>query len=124
MNDNDHYLTANFKASEFYCKCGKCGGGMMAADFMEKLQMVRMLYRKPMIITSGFRCNNYNMAIKGQPGSQHLLGRAADIHVADSTERYILAALAFQVGMTGIGIDKTFIHMDLRKEDRRRLWLY
>ncbi len=33
-------------------------------------------------ITSGYRCEQLNAAVGGSPHSQHLLGEAADIHIA------------------------------------------
>jgi uncharacterized protein YcbK (DUF882 family) len=87
----------------------------MQVDFMIKLQKVRDIYGKPMQITSGFRCAKHNLAVGGSPTSQHMLGLAADIQCGSFHDRYALINAAFAVGMRGIGVYRTFVHMDLRK---------
>ena len=37
----------------------------------------------PIIVTSGFRCEEVNRKVGGVTRSQHLTGQAADIHLAD-----------------------------------------
>lgn len=43
------------------------------------LDLVRMLWGKPIKVNSGFRCAKLNSAVKGSPTSHHLYGKAADI---------------------------------------------
>ncbi|WP_374764254.1 D-Ala-D-Ala carboxypeptidase family metallohydrolase [Yunchengibacter salinarum] len=43
------------------------------------LEPLRALYRRPIVITSGFRSPALNRALGGVPESQHLLGEAADL---------------------------------------------
>ena len=50
---------------------------------MGVLQPVRDYFMKPMIISSGFRCQELNSRINGSPNSQHVLGQAADIEVLE-----------------------------------------
>lgn len=47
----------------------------------EILEPLRVELRKPIIITSGYRSPLLNRFIKGSKYSDHLFGRAADIHV-------------------------------------------
>ena len=47
------------------------------------LQPVRDYFQRPMIISSGFRCQELNSRINGSPNSQHVLGQAADIEVLE-----------------------------------------
>lgn len=51
------------------------------------LQPIRDKLKKPMIITSGFRCEKLNShpQINGAKNSQHLTGCAADFHVPGLT---------------------------------------
>ena len=116
-------LTKNFDREEFMCKCGHCDGGRMDDKFMSKLQALRDLYGKPMMITSGFRCATHNKSIGGVTDSKHMKGIAVDIAMSSAEARYTLIALAIQFGFTGIGIDHGFIHLDTRVEGRR-LWSY
>lgn len=51
----------------------------------EILQVIRDKYDKPIIVTSGFRCEKLNKAVGGAKSSQHCKGEAADIRsVSDS----------------------------------------
>lgn len=54
---------------------------------VEILQPIRDKYGKPIIVTSGFRCEKLNKAVGGAKASQHAKGEAADIRtVSDSIE--------------------------------------
>ena len=44
----------------------------------QQLQKVRNLLDKPIIITSGFRCEYLNTLVSGSTGSYHLIGSAVD----------------------------------------------
>lgn len=115
-------LTKNFSYDEMKCKCGTCGGGVMNEDFMQKLQAVRDAYGSPMVPTSGFRCEKRNEDEGGGKASMHLLGRAADIECVSGGDKFKLMMIAIASGMNGIGIGKTFLHMDDR--DTQTLWTY
>lgn len=57
------------------------------------LEPLRVHYGRPIIITSGFRCEKLNKAVGGSPTSQHVLGQAADIRsvsdrLADNKELF------------------------------------
>ena len=108
-------LTKNFLLSEFICPCGCHHDGVpMDVGFMMKLQKVRDIYGKPMIVNSGYRCPAHNAAVKGSPTSQHMLGLAADIQCDSFNDRYALVNAAFAVGMRGIGVYQSFVHLDSR----------
>lgn len=56
-------------------------------ELAQLLEKIRTIYGKPMIVTSGYRCEKLNKAVGGAKGSQHRLGQAADIRsVSDSVE--------------------------------------
>ncbi|MBA43607.1 MAG: peptidase M15 [Magnetococcales bacterium] len=99
----------------------------MSEEFMRRLQMLRNLYRKPMLITSGLRTPEYNKKIGGAPASMHVQGKAADILVSGA-DAYELLGLALTVGFKGVGISQKgphnsrFIHLDLR--DQPTVWSY
>lgn len=46
---------------------------------LDRLDEIRSVYNKPIIITSGYRCAELNEAVGGQWNSQHLKGEAADL---------------------------------------------
>lgn len=83
---------------------------------MKHLQKMRDLYGKPIIISSGWRCEKYNAQI-GAKRSKHMDGLAADIKVSDSHEKYEIIKAAYEAGMTGIGGYDGHVHVDLRKTD-------
>lgn len=49
------------------------------------LQPIRDKYGKPLVVTSGFRCEKLNKAVGGAKTSQHCKGEAADIHTVSDT---------------------------------------
>lgn len=100
-----------FTKQEMECKCG-CGM-LPTPQFMGRLETLRIRYGKPIQITSGARCPVYNVKVGGSANSKHTIGEAADI-LCDSHSKYILTKLAIELGFGGIGIAKTFIHLDIR----------
>lgn len=119
-------LTEHFNSAEFKCKCGdiRCTAPAVVYYFVEKLELVRGIYGKPMIVTSGSRCREYNATLENSsPYSSHLQGLAADFWVSASTDRYDLVAAAMTCGITGIGISDKFVHLDL-DHLKHTLWTY
>lgn len=47
------------------------------------LDPLRRIIQKPIIITSGYRCEKLNKAVGGVSNSWHQQGNAADIHIAN-----------------------------------------
>lgn len=99
----------NFSAREFNCK--HTGRNRMEPNFMARLQALRAEYGKPMVVTSGYRDPSHPVeARKARPGT-HALGRAVDI-ACNGADAYQLMRLAMKHGFTGIGVAKTFVHLD------------
>lgn len=65
---------------------------------MDYLDKVREAFGKAIIVTSGFRSERLNNAVKGDPKSQHLKGQAADIRPHDIKELRQLFATIRKVG--------------------------
>lgn len=79
----------------------------------------------PILLTSGYRCNDYNEKVGGTPGSSHTKGLAFDFACSDSSHRFLYLRAALSVGFTRIGIGKTYIHVDI--DDTKEpgvVWLY
>jgi zinc D-Ala-D-Ala carboxypeptidase len=113
----------NFTESEFRCR--HCGKQEMKPEFMGRLQALRDVYRKPMTITSGYRCPDHPVEkAKAEPG-MHSTGLAADVGV-QGADAHELMRLAFHLGFTGIGVQQKgagrFIHLDLRSAPT--VWSY
>ncbi len=96
----------------------------MNMDFVEVLDKVRDLAEIPFKVNSGYRSARHNKKVKGSPNSSHLRGLAADIHCVDSDSRLRIVYAAIQVGITRIGIGKTFIHLDTDPNKVSALWVY
>jgi len=103
-----------FKPEEFKCKCGKCDGGTMDADFIDKLNKARHLAQTAFVITSGYRCESHNKAVGGKPDSSHLRGKAADIKFASSAQSFKIVKALFDAGFNRIGYNQKhgFFHVD------------
>lgn len=118
--------TPSFTAAEMGCKCGNCdGSAKMDHDFMVKLQNLRDAVG-PLNISSGYRCKDHPAeAKKSNPGA-HNQGKAADIYSIDSKNKFQMLVAAPLYGMVGIGVGKTFIHVDDGHEfaNRPALWGY
>lgn len=105
----------HFKESEFRCKCG-CGEAVISTKLVGLLEAIRALAgHKPVIITSGYRCEQHNRAVGGAQNSQHLYGTAADIVIKGLAPGEI-AKLAERCGADGIGVypKMGFCHVDTR----------
>jgi|GEM_PF-2025012 len=121
-------ITANFTSKEFDCKGAKCRCGITRLDsrLVRKLQMLRRLSGKPIVINSGNRCAGHNREVGGTANSYHLntKGKAADIVIRGLTPPQ-MAKLAQEVGFTGIGqyngTQGHFIHVDVRP--KKYFWL-
>lgn len=59
--------------------------GNIKALVLNVLDPLRAMIGRPIIITSGYRSQRVNELVGGSKTSQHLSGKAADIHVQDYT---------------------------------------
>ena len=111
-------LSEHFDSSEFECHhCGTLPEKGVSPEFIEKLEALRAeLGGRPVIITSGYRCEEHNRAVGGAPRSYHTYSDpliCADIKVPGRSVDEIAAA-ARKVGFTGIGLYRYHVHVDLR----------
>ena len=112
-----------FAHKELECKCG-CGKADMDDMFLERLDMLRYRYNKPIYLNSAYRCANHNKNVGGVSDSPHTLGLAVDIK-CNGQEKYWLMKYAFQLGFQGIGVGDTFLHVDDKtQEPRPNVWTY
>lgn len=108
-------LRENFYVREFVCKCG-CGFGLELEhydqDFLDFVQRVRDRISRPLFINSGLRCVAHNKAEGGVEFSAHTRALACDFKVSGSYERHELVKAGLAEDALGIGVAKTFIHLD------------
>lgn len=107
-------LSKNFKSREFDCKCkGYCKNTMIEKQLINFLQQIRNHFDKPVIINSGYRCGEHNKAVGGARYSRHTIGAAADI-VVKGIEPVEVAKYCESIGIKGIGLYDSFVHVDTR----------
>ena len=68
----------------------------------ERMEAVRVLFNRPIEITSAYRNPQVNAAVGGVPTSAHALGHAADFHVDGMTD----LAVAKSVRDSGLKFDQ------------------
>lgn len=113
-------LSKNFSRHEFACNCG-CGYDTVDKELVDILQDVRDHFGAAVTVTSGCRCEAYNAKVGGSPGSQHRLGRAADIVVDGVAPAAVHEYLAGKIsGRFGLGSYATFTHVDTRSNGPAR----
>jgi len=122
----------HFSRKELTCRCG-CKDGMNP-HFMRKLEVLREVFGEPMVLTSAYRCPDYNNKISrtGREGP-HTDGVAVDVQVSGACA-YRLIHAAIDQGFLGIGVrqhgfhNTRFIHLDMCRDAARRprpwVWSY
>ena len=113
-------LTKDFNKSEFVCK--HCGRIRINIKLVNALQKLRDNVNKPIKINSAYRCLDHNRSIGSDDTSQHIKGNAADIVIKGLTPKEV-AKIAETIPVFkdgGIGIYKTFTHVDVRSNGPAR----
>ena len=111
-----------FTREEFRCKCGgKYCTGFPAEPQEAMVRTVDEIRRRlgvPITISSGLRCKTHNAAVGGVSNSQHLYGRAADLHSSASPAKMKAVAEEVMGNTGGIGLYDWGIHVDTGKYSR------
>lgn len=79
----------------------------------------------PIHIYSAYRTSEWNKKVGGAPKSQHMYGRALDLHHTTLTNEEfhrLIKAYAVDFGIGGVGLYKRFVHIDIRETDRLYAW--
>lgn len=107
-------LTKNFKSTELDCKGnGCCSKTPIDIELVGYLQVIRNHFGKPVSINSGYRCQKHNKNVGGVTNSKHCVGKAADIVVKGVKPKEV-AKFAETIGICGIGLYDSFVHIDTR----------
>lgn len=115
-----------FTREEFRCQCkGKYCNGFPVEPQEKMVRTVDEIRRRlgvPVSIVdaggSGVRCPQHNANVGGVYNSEHLYGRAADLHSAASPERMKAIAEEVMGNTGGIGLYSWGIHVDTGKYSR------
>jgi zinc D-Ala-D-Ala carboxypeptidase len=110
-----------FSRDEF--KCSETGNNEIQDEFIHALDKLRESCGFPFAITSGYRDPSHSVEAKKEKAGQHTLGIAADIAVSGGSQRFIIVSKAMELGFSGIGVARTFVHVDIRTS-QPVLWCY
>lgn len=111
----------SFLSKELVCKhCGEVGVDPLA---LERLQVLRDLWGKPMVLNSAYRCPQHPEEIKKEKPGTHAQGISFDIK-ATPAEQVEIMTIAKNLGFKGFGFHPRFIHIDLRKQEHISAWYY
>jgi hypothetical protein len=102
----------NFSPAEIACR--GTGQLKLVPEAMDRLQELRDLLVKPLIVRSAYRSPMHNRAVGGAKASKHMDGMAFDIAMANH-EPTAFEAAAREVGFLGLGYypRSGFMHIDL-----------
>ncbi len=111
----DIQLAPNFRLREFLVNEDTFPDGEVLQNLYclaNRLQAIRDLLGKPVMITSGYRSPEHNQRVGGALHSYHTRGMAADIEVPGMSPQAVQAFLANWSG--GLGGYTTHTHVDIR----------
>ena len=110
------WASAHFLMEEYACDCGGyCDGwsAQMDPELLEKIEGLRCYFDRPIIITSGVRCERRNAEVGGIENSWHLSGHAADLYCPGVPYSEVAAAAR----VLGLGVieypDQQFDHCEI-----------
>lgn len=99
---------------------GRCA--RLAALF----EAIRAWHARPITVLSAYRTPSHNRRIGGARHSQHLQGRALDLRSPQGiplpTFITEIRDAAADLGLRGLGLYPTFVHVDLRPTTRLVVW--
>ena len=114
-------LSKHFISTEFDCKCNfkECKKTYISRRLVERLEDLRVYVGNlPLLITSAFRCAEYNRVLKGVRDSLHLYGLAIDMVVKGmGLNEFIIYVL--DMTFPGIGKYRKHVHIDFGEANRR-----
>ena len=123
----DHFTNAELS-------CSHCDQLQINPQSLERLERVRVKYGQPMLLSSAYRCPEYNAFVSttGDDGP-HVQGHAFDV-LCYHGDAYVIAAIALAEGFTGIGYSQhgehhnRFVHLDdlpaRPNQPRPTIWSY
>ena len=108
----------HFKETEFACK--HCGEQNHDQHLVALLELIRLKFNSPVIVTSGYRCEVHNKNVGGAPKSKHIEGIAADIKVKGVPPSKVFEFLDDTFPNSyGIGLYSGWVHIDTRPTKAR-----
>ena len=103
----------------------KCGFNHIDIRLVKILDMIREHFGKPLIITSGVRCVNYNRKVGGVSNSMHIKNKASDFYVQGVSVNQVLDYCKLLVSQGVLGYTYTnntnmgnAVHIGVKDIDR------
>ena len=84
----DNQLSKNLTRKEIACR-DNCGFDLLTWETVDTFQAFREFVNQPIIIQSGSRCPDRNVAVGGSKNSKHMTGQALDIYVKGLNQRQL-----------------------------------
>lgn len=110
----------HFTRTEFRCPCPRCGGFPVEPNesLVRIADSVREYFGKPMIISSGVRCQAHNDELSGSvSNSRHVQGKAVDFCISGMPSSIVKVYIDQLVKARKLRycycIDNNFLHMDV-----------
>lgn len=104
-----------------------CSINDMNPLLLTKLDLLREMLGKPIILNSAYRTVEYEKTKNRSGSSAHTSGMAVDIRCTSANYRFDVVNFAIAVGFNRIGIADTFVHLDISNDDKHAknvIWTY
>lgn len=90
------------------------GFAMMDYALVERLDRLRRVWGRPLVVNSGYRTAAHNKSVGGVKDSAHQRGLAADLRTSDLTDAIRFSIVAALNGFSRIGVDMKgrYVHVD------------
>ena len=112
----DAMLSAHFARSEFECRDRT--RHPICVRLILALESIRAGFETPVIVTSGYRSENYNRRVGGAERSLHLTGQAADIQLEGVSPlevwEFVETSEEINSELIGLGLYRSWVHIDTR----------
>ena len=105
-----------FQPEEMACR----GTGKLVVEprLLDYIDLFRLRFGGPLTVLSAFRTAYHNAFVGGAPFSSNLKAVAVDLSIVGQDKKQ-MEQLAREIGFTGFGYYRTFLHIDL---GRKREW--
>lgn len=134
---SEHFTLEEFTASQMADKLGIDNSLCVAHDayIVSNLEMlcrltlepIRKYLRRPVHVSSGYRCIRLNTEIGGSPTSDHCDGLAADIYFEDFVNDWyevVMLLITSAIPFDQLIVYKTFLHIGVGEAMRRQVLDY
>ena len=103
----------DFRFEEFIRRQADMEEGYMDGRVIVRLQKMRDILGFPIVVSSGYRSEEWNRKIGGAKNSLHLVGKAVDVVFNNTKEKMALISVG-ALFFNGVIVYDKHIHFDLR----------